>query len=1095
MASSRELWIVLRARDEASRVISTFSKNVRAAALRAQAAAKSTEAQRMRQLATETKWNSELAKTANQYRINAASLLNLAAVNDRALVAAKDYRDTILANTGATQAQIDTVNRHVKSLEDRSRQLKADAKVQQALSAQARAQNEAVVRDIDNQARVLDGQANALRASANAAEQHDLKLRAMGQTISRVSEMATVSSFAFLALGITGAVAMKKMVDAAVEYERQVRATATQVDGFKGNLKELGDIGIRTANDIGVSFDQIQPALFDIFSSMEVNTKDAEKLLRSFSKAAVAGQTDIQEVSRATIGLLNAFHRPASDVNKILDIQFQLVQEGIGTYEEWNQRIGLVTPSAVRAGQSIEIMVAALAASTRMGMSAARSGTSVARAMDAMSHPAAVKNMEKLGVTVRDANGKFLPMNVTLRSFRDILNKMPEKDRVAAILEVFKGAGGTIEARRFIQNILLGKNNLELFDQILGEVQGSAGSMDKAYATMADSVAVKTELLKNKWNILKITLGEALMPQFSILIDWLQKVLDWFNKLPDGTKNIIAQFILWGSVISIAIGALLGLVAVIAVVVAAFVTIGTTGAIIIGVLTLIPIAIAAVAAAFIAAYKSSESFRNIINNTIDTLKSLWSIVTDTANQIKNMWDSTVVPAFNRLRDAIEQNVLPIIKDVQDKIKSEFIPRFQEAARIVRDELGAAFIFLRDRIDNDVIPAMQELKAWWEDNKASILPFITALGQVIKWLLILGGAIIAGVIAGFALLMVGVMQLIGVFTMLWDAGKAVVNFFIMLWGWIQQLPGWFMTAVDAVGNFINAVIAWFAALPGRVMSFIQGLPEMLWNMFTNMLNQAAYIVGYGFGLIIRFFADFVPRALQWIIGMIPRLGALWMTMTSNAWGIVSSGFNRVVTFIGGLPARAGAALSQLGPRVWNMFTGAWSRAQTATNNGINNVVNFVGGLPARIGAFAGRMFSAGWDLIMGMVNGVQSAAGRLWDAAVGAVESAIDGAMDALRIGSPSKVFFDIGVNTIQGMINGLDKMSRPLYNTMHDIASGMDATVNVGANVGTGTALGGAQNNQNGTSKQVNQYITIHTNEIDPRLTAAQLGFELQNRM
>src|SRR5207244_7594756 len=128
---------------------------------------------------------------------------------------------------------------------------------------------------------------------------------------------------------------------------------------------------------------------YDIFSSIDVNIPDAEKLLTAFAKAAVAGQTDIQSVSRGTLGIMNSFRLSAKDINHILDDQFEFIKKGVGTYDEWAKRIGLVSPSAVRAGQSLDMMMAALAEASRMSGVAAKAGTAVARSFDAFSNPKA----------------------------------------------------------------------------------------------------------------------------------------------------------------------------------------------------------------------------------------------------------------------------------------------------------------------------------------------------------------------------------------------------------------------------------------------------------------------------------------------------------------------------------------------------------------------------------------------------------------------------------------------------------------------------------------------------------------------------------
>lgn len=1202
MASTRELWILLRARDEASRVVSSFSKNVRAAALAAQAAQKSAEAAAIRQQAQMLKTNGTTAQQIRAINENVISLEKQARAQTAAAAKAREYRaeqmkgiesqvrsnnvhastlerqaraltlasnmadehrQSLIRVTGATNEQVGVIDNQISALRKRAATLNSEAAVARAASAslvaglqkeqtgldgsirsyerraaviraqaaQLRnfAQEQKVnldnqVRSLTNQAAALDKQANAFRQSANAAREHDNRMRALIGTMGKVSEASTVAAFALGAVGVGGLAGLKQAIDTTVEYERQVRATATQVDNFAGELKTLSDIGKRVANEIAVPFETIQPALFDIFSSMEVGMADAEKLLKAFSKAAVAGQVEIQDVSRATIGLLNAFQRPASDVTKILDMQFQLIQEGIGTYEEWNQRIGLVTPSAVRAGQSIEMMMAALATATRMGMSAARSGTSVARAMDAMSHPAAVKNMEALGIKVRDAHGKFLPMNDVLRDFRTALMKMPEKKRLEAILDVFKGAGGTIEARRFIQNILLGKGNLELFDQVLDETSNSAGSLEKAYKLMADSTSSKSELLRNKWMLLKEAIGESLLPGFNQLLDVMARALDWFNKLPQGTKDTIAQFILWGSIISIVLGAMFAFMGVAAVFIAAIGTIGATAAIALGVLTLLPVAILAIGVAFAAAYKNSETFRNTVNQIGDNFKQVYDIFVSTAQSIKGSIETHILPPLQRLWGVIQQEVVPVVRKFAGMFENEVIPKIREGARIVQDFADGALKRIGDVIDNTVIPAVQKMSEWWQKNQDTLRPLLQILGQVVKWIMILG-AIITGVLLVVLLgpLVAAITLVVIAFQLFWMAIVQVINFIKELWANLQQLPAVFAAMGAAIGGFFTGlwasivtifgqILTWFQELPGRIMGFIQSIPSMLLTVFTSALNGAAYAVGFGLGLVYRYFTELVPKVIGFIISLPQRISVIFQNALAKAVLLASQIVVQVANWLRQLPFRAAAAVAALWSRLQGHFESAKNGAVNGGKNLINGYINLMRTLPGKAlsaimslkskitGYFAGAgswLISAGEDLIRGVISGIGNAIGGGVSAARNAAKRMAQGFADALEIGSPSKVFAEMGKFSVQGYAQGIVKeakrAAKAVASTSTEImTSGIPQTnqLRFSGAAGAGGGLGMAD-----PGRTFIQTINITTNEIDPRRNAAELGYELEGRL
>jgi TP901 family phage tail tape measure protein len=697
--------------------------------------------------------------------------------------------------------------------------------------------NGATEEQIAGHRRAALGYANMARRAEDAARAHDAVARAADASSQRHRHMISVveqggqalatAGVGLVAFGAVTLYAMKSFIDVAVEYERQVKHTATQIDGFKGNLQELGDIGRRVANDIALPFESIQPALFDIFSSTEANTRQAELLLRAFAKAAVAGQVDIQEASRATVGVLNAFGRPLEDVNKVLDMQFQLVQEGVGTYQEWAEKIGLVSPSAARAGQSIEVMMAALATATRMGMSAARATTSVARAFDAISNPKVIKNLKGLGISALDATGHMRPFNDVLRDLRTVINKLPEKDRVGAILEIFKGAGSTIEARRFLQTMLLVPGTLETFDSILGEVKNSAGSLDAAYGLMADTAAAKTEMLRNKWKLLQESLGRALIPTFISIINWVMKLLDKFNGLSPAMQKAVAAFLIFSTAIAIVGGIILILVGALAGVIAAFVAAGSVLLVVLGGALALVAGLAALAAAFIYVWKHSANFRMMLQMVWEDIKVLWGIASSFAASFSEAFRATILPALQELWGYIEEWVLPAFISFREEMGGNLISTLQTVGQTLQSWLAPVLSWIGDLITGVLLPAIKGLTDKWNENKATLMPFISVLFSLAKASLVAIAVITLLAGAGVLGLLIAVVSFV----------ISVVQLMVQAWGWgvdafnmakaaVNRLIDIFKSLGKSVSEHISLVLSLIRSLPGAIQNAVGDLGSVL-----------------------------------------------------------------------------------------------------------------------------------------------------------------------------------------------------------------------------------------------------------------------------
>jgi TP901 family phage tail tape measure protein len=425
---------------------------------------------------------------------------------------------------------------------------------------------------------------------------------------------------AMAATGAAGIAFYGSMINAAVEYQRQSALTLTQVSAQGATLQQVEDIARRVGSQVGAPFDQMQTALYDIFSSTDANLGQAEMLLDSFARTAVAGQVDIQTAGRATIAILNSFKLPLEDVNRVEDIMFKLVQKGQGTYEEFASTIGRSIPSAVRAGQSIEDLSGMLAFLTRNGLSTAMASASAARALDSYANPKIVDRLEKMGIKVKDSEGNFRAISDVVTDLAKKTAGMKAPELAKFLDELFKGAGGTIQARRFWDTALKNPEGLAGFT---ADMKDSAGAMKTAYDIMADSVAVKTQLLKNNWEILKTYIGEIVLPIFLKAVDFVQKIVEKFISLDPHTKKLIVWISLATFAAMILFGILLSLAGIALIIGGVLELLGIGLLPLIGLFILGALAIGGMVLAIIWLYNNSAKFKDFVDRIWQEMQRLY----------------------------------------------------------------------------------------------------------------------------------------------------------------------------------------------------------------------------------------------------------------------------------------------------------------------------------------------------------------------------------------------------------------------------------------------------------------------------------------
>jgi TP901 family phage tail tape measure protein len=722
------MWVVLKAQDLATHALNAFSRSVVAAGQSARTAQLEAERAAMR-------------TTIAQRQAAEAALRNDIAQKQVAKSALQNT-EAQMRLTGATADQIRYVKQMILDVDREIIVRERDLTVMEEQTVAMREQVAAMDEEI-RKSRQSDA---AMRDKSRSAGELSGKLKGVAQG-------AYAASFAITAAGIAGAVGLKKAVDAAVEYNREVSYTATQIDHFDGNLQKLGDIGIKVANQIAVPFDQLQPALYDIFSSIDVSVSQAGTMLRQFAKEAVAGQTTVQDAGRGTIAIMNGLHLPISDLNNVLDIQFELVKKGVGQFGDFAKVFGLIIPSAAKAGQNFQTVAAMLAFLTRNGLSASRAATSGARALDLFANPKFILNFSKLGGTVKDVHGNFLPLVDILGQLYDKTKQMGSVARAGFLKQLFTGAGGDIQAMRFITTALQ-PGQFEKFKGFLDDMAGASGQFEAAYGKMANTTAAKSQLLKNRWDAMKVSIGEALIPVFNKILDIIGKVVGWFNNLDPRIKNIISQFLAFATAAALVIGPLLGVIGIIASVASSLAALGLgLGEIIIIVVAVIAY-IGELITIFTMAYAKSAAFRGIISDLIKTFRQIWIVIVGFVKDVKSAFDQHLKPALDNLWNVINTKVLPAVRQLAAAFESRMVKNLKEILNDLRAVADRGFKILSWVIDNLLIPAINRATDFYNKHKKGIDQVIAALQWFGKWVAIIAGGAVLGALLAIIIAIVG-----------------------------------------------------------------------------------------------------------------------------------------------------------------------------------------------------------------------------------------------------------------------------------------------------------------------------------------------------
>jgi hypothetical protein len=161
-----------------------------------------------------------------------------------------------------------------------------------------------------------------------------------------------------------------------------------------------------------------------------------------------------------------------------------------------------------------------------------------------------------------------------------------------------------------------------------------------------------------------------------------------------------------------------------------------------------------------------------------------------------------------------------------------------------------------------------------------------------------------------------------------------------------------------------------------------------------------------------YRDKVHEGMSWTFDAI-RLKVRGAMSDASAW------FSNRMGSIRSTASVIGGVISSTLARVWSSISMGASMAAGWVAGRASAIASYIAGIPGRIGDLGSALYGAGRDLIAGMVRGVTSMAGDLVRRVKDTVSGAIDAAKGVLGINSPSKVFAEIGVNTMQGLDKGI----------------------------------------------------------------------------
>lgn len=405
-------------------------------------------------------------------------------------------------------------------------------------------------------------------------------------------------------------------------------------------------------------------------------------------------------------------------------------------------------------------------------------------------------------------------------------------------------------------------------------------------------------------------------------------------------------------------------------------------------------------------------------------------------------------SFANMKTAITRGVANMIDTIDNKLKSLNLGGISGVIQSITQIINSAF-----KSVNAVISGMKF------DNLSSLIPVLTSVFAVLKngstimqGFSAAGGIVenmvssLAPKLAGFAPMVIkgiGISVILGAIvaglgtiqstagsqinTMLTnvanDGPKFITNF---VNGITSAMPQLIEQGAILVNNLLNAINANLPALItggiGVITSLINGIANSLPTLIPTVIQIILTIVN----TLIQNLPTIVTAGLQLLVGIITGLT------------------NALPQLISYLPTIISTIVSTLTrPDMISKILSAGLQLIIALVRGIiQSIPQLIMAIPQIVSGLVGalksnmtpeKFLSFGKNVMNGILNGLSAKMGELKNKIKSIGDSIKNGLSKVLKIGSPSKVTYQIGKYTDQGMINGLDSLQPEIQDSLQNM--------------------------------------------------------------
>lgn len=399
---------------------------------------------------------------------------------------------------------------------------------------------------------------------ANQSSEYELAIKiagmvekSLGNSIKETqNQIGSIGNIAQKAANMIGtafaAIKVKDFVvdcaQSAMSFEETMSDVAKVVDGLKdsnGNLTEeyyaMSDSLIEMSKKIPLTTDELGQ-ITAAAGQANIAKEDLMQFTETAAKMGVAFDTTAEQAGTWMATWRTALNLTQDEVETLGDQINYLGNTSSENALKLSQIVNDIGSLAKISGVSGAELAALGAATTGIDANVAATGLKnmfVAMGSGKSATDTQIGVLQKLGFTATDlAERMQVDAQGAIMDLLGAINKLPAAEQEAAIKDYFGK-----ESLATVAVLSANLDNLKSQFEKIGDETKYAGSMEAEYQAKAVTTANSIQLLKNRWEALKIQLGNYLLPMISKIVEYMSSSVDSISAYIEANSEKIEGFI------------------------------------------------------------------------------------------------------------------------------------------------------------------------------------------------------------------------------------------------------------------------------------------------------------------------------------------------------------------------------------------------------------------------------------------------------------------------------------------------------------------------------------------------------------------------